>query len=164
MDIATAQRALHRIGRVDRVLLKVPAYAFAGRVGAATARGAYPRESNCVAKAAQTDENRRMLAAFRWNLRMSELHRAGGRRVSDFQYDLGFGGAAAAGNRHRARSGREPRLMSRRIPRRGRLLRIGRRGCSASSLGRADGHGRGEADRRDGRNPSTSAAARRRLH
>lgn len=69
MDIAAAQRVLARPGRVDRILLKVPQSAaleeWQQRLQAVIPNGAEIRTTG-----AATDENRRMLAAFRWNLRL----------------------------------------------------------------------------------------------
>jgi putative ABC transport system permease protein len=69
MDIAEAQRALNRFGRVDRILLKVPEVPsleeWQQRVRAALPAGVEVR-----AAGTGTNENRRMLAAFRWNLRL----------------------------------------------------------------------------------------------
>jgi putative ABC transport system permease protein len=69
MDIAAAQLALNRFGRVDRILLKVPEVPslaeWQQRLGAALPAGVEVRTQG-----AGTDENRRMLAAFRWNLRL----------------------------------------------------------------------------------------------
>ena len=69
MDIATAQRALHRLGRVDRVLVKVPSAPsveqWEQRLHAILPAGVELRREG-----SQTDENRRMLSAFRWNLRI----------------------------------------------------------------------------------------------
>ncbi len=69
MDIATAQRALHRDGRVDRILIKVP-----GTPSLETweqrLRTALPAGVELRRQGSQTEENRRMLSAFRWNLRI----------------------------------------------------------------------------------------------
>src|SRR5580704_12978277 len=69
MDLAAAQRALNRFGRVDRILLKVPEVPsleqWQQRVRAALPSGVEVR-----AAGTGTNENRRMLAAFRWNLRL----------------------------------------------------------------------------------------------
>ncbi len=69
MDIAAAQRAVHRLGRVDRVLLKVPPTpsleVWEQRLHAVLPAGVELRREG-----SQTDENRRMLSAFRWNLRI----------------------------------------------------------------------------------------------
>jgi putative ABC transport system permease protein len=69
MDIAAAQRALNRFGRVDRILLKVPEVPgleeWQQRVRAALPAGVEVR-----AAGTSTNENRRMLEAFRWNLRL----------------------------------------------------------------------------------------------
>jgi putative ABC transport system permease protein len=69
MDIATAQRALHRDSRVDRILIKVP-----GTPSLETweqrLRTALPLGVELRRQGSQTEENRRMLSAFRWNLRI----------------------------------------------------------------------------------------------
>jgi putative ABC transport system permease protein len=69
MDIATAQRALSRYGRVDRILLKVPETPslenWQQRLGAVLPAGV-----EILPQGTGTNENRRMLAAFRWNLRL----------------------------------------------------------------------------------------------
>jgi putative ABC transport system permease protein len=69
MDLAAAQRALNRFGRVDRILLKVPEVPsieeWQQRV-----RTALPVGVEIRAQGTGTEENRRMLAAFRWNLRL----------------------------------------------------------------------------------------------
>ena len=69
MDIATAQRELGRIGRVDRVLLKVPdepsIEEWQRRI-----RDALPSGIEVRLEGSGTAENRKMLSAFRWNLRV----------------------------------------------------------------------------------------------
>ncbi len=69
MDLAAAQRALARYGRVDRVLLKVPKTPsledWQQRL-----RVVLPAGVEVRTQGAGTNENRRMLAAFRWNLRL----------------------------------------------------------------------------------------------
>ena len=69
MDIATAQLALARYGRVDRILLKVPETPsledWQQRLRAVLPAGVEVRPQGTG-----TNENRRMLAAFRWNLRL----------------------------------------------------------------------------------------------
>jgi putative ABC transport system permease protein len=69
MDLAAAQRTLNRFGRVDRILLKTPVVPgleqWQQRVRAALPAGVEVRPQGTG-----TDENRRMLAAFRWNLRL----------------------------------------------------------------------------------------------
>jgi putative ABC transport system permease protein len=69
MDIATAERALHRDGRVDRILLTVPSdpslEQWERRI-----RDALPAGVILQRQGSQTDENRKMLSAFRWNLRI----------------------------------------------------------------------------------------------
>src|SRR5882757_1532926 len=69
MDIAGAQRALNRFGRVDRILIKLPANSNL----AAWQRkltGVLPPGVEVRPQGAGTEENRKMLAAFRWNLRL----------------------------------------------------------------------------------------------
>src|SRR5712692_7275050 len=69
MDISSAQYALKRFGRVDRILIRVPQSPnleeWQRRLGQALPPGVQLR-----AAGAGTNENRRMLAAFRWNLRL----------------------------------------------------------------------------------------------
>jgi len=69
MDISAAQYALKRFGRVDRILVQVPQYPnleeWQRRVEQALPPGMQVR-----AAGSGTNENRRMLAAFRWNLRL----------------------------------------------------------------------------------------------
>jgi putative ABC transport system permease protein len=69
MDLAAAQRALNRFGRVDRILLKVPESPgleeWQERL-----RTALPVGVEIRTQGTGTNENRRMLAAFRWNLRL----------------------------------------------------------------------------------------------
>jgi len=69
MDLAAAQRALNRFGRVDRILLKVPEAPrleeWQQRISAVLPAGVEVRTQGTG-----TSENRRMLAAFRWNLRL----------------------------------------------------------------------------------------------
>ena len=69
MDIAAAQRATGKLGRVDRILIRTPAQgdfaAWESRL-----RTALPAGVLVNAQGAETAANRRMLAAFRWNLRI----------------------------------------------------------------------------------------------
>lgn len=69
MDIATAQRTLARHGRVDRILLKVPPTASLEE-WQQRLRSVLPAGVELRPQGAGTNENRRMLAAFRWNLRL----------------------------------------------------------------------------------------------
>jgi putative ABC transport system permease protein len=69
MDIAAAQHALTRYGRVDRILLKVPPKPSVEE-WIARIRPALPVGMEVRPQGAGTNENRRMLAAFRWNLRL----------------------------------------------------------------------------------------------
>jgi putative ABC transport system permease protein len=69
MDIAAADEALKRDGRVDRILVDVPSTPsldeWRSRLAAALTDGV-----SLSARGAATTENRRMLTAFRWNLRV----------------------------------------------------------------------------------------------
>jgi len=69
MDISAAQNALRRFGRVDRILIQVPQSPsldeWKQRLSQTLPNGVQVR-----AAGAGTDENRRMLGAFRWNLRL----------------------------------------------------------------------------------------------
>jgi putative ABC transport system permease protein len=69
MDLAAAQRALHRFGHVDLILVKVPQTPnleeWQRRL-----RAALPSGVDVNLQGTGTVENRRMLAAFRWNLRL----------------------------------------------------------------------------------------------
>jgi putative ABC transport system permease protein len=69
MDLAAAQQSLRHYGRVDRILLKVPETPsledWEQRL-----RDALPAGVEIRPQGTGTNENRRMLAAFRWNLRL----------------------------------------------------------------------------------------------
>jgi len=69
MDLAVAQHALARYGRVDRILLRVPETPgledWRQRL-----RAVLPAGVEIRTQGTGTNENRRMLAAFRWNLRL----------------------------------------------------------------------------------------------
>jgi putative ABC transport system permease protein len=69
MDLGTAQEAVHRFGRVDRILLRVPTTPsieeWQRRI-----RSLLPLGLDVRAQGTGTQENRQMLAAFRWNLRL----------------------------------------------------------------------------------------------
>lgn len=69
MDIAAAQRALNRFGRVDRILLKVPEVPSLDE-WQHRLRSVLPPGVEIRPQGTGTNENRRMLAAFRWNLRL----------------------------------------------------------------------------------------------
>ena len=69
MDIAAAQRALNRFGRLDRILVKVPP-APALEEWRQRLRKVLPPGVDVQPQGTGTIENRRMLAAFRWNLRL----------------------------------------------------------------------------------------------
>lgn len=69
MDIAAAQAAVRRSGRVDRILVKLPPNSnvddWRQRL-----RGMLPAGIEVRLQGEGTEENRKMLAAFRWNLRL----------------------------------------------------------------------------------------------
>src|SRR4029077_8622408 len=69
MDLAAAQRALNRFGRVDRILLKMPETQSLDE-WQQRLRSALPPGVEVRPQGTGTNENRRMLAAFRWNLRL----------------------------------------------------------------------------------------------
>lgn len=69
MDIAGAQRALQRFGRVDRVLIKLPPGGNL-REWQKQLENSLPPGVDVRPQGTGTDENRKMLAAFRWNLRL----------------------------------------------------------------------------------------------
>jgi putative ABC transport system permease protein len=69
MDLAAAQRALNRFGRVDRILIKVPE-ASTLEDWHQRLRAALPPGVEVRTQGTGTNENRRMLTAFRWNLRL----------------------------------------------------------------------------------------------
>ena len=69
MDIAVAQRVLHRFGRVDRVLLRLPPNADPAE-WVTRIQGLLPPGVTVRPQGTATTENRKMLAAFRWNLRL----------------------------------------------------------------------------------------------
>ena len=68
MDIGLAQRVLRRPGRIDRVLVRLPDAGDAEKYQALLA-ARFPG-LQVARSGARTDENRKMLAAFRWNLRL----------------------------------------------------------------------------------------------
>ena len=69
MDLAAAQSALNRFGRVDRILLKVPEVPSLDE-WQHRLRSVLPPGVEVRPQGTGTNENRRMLAAFRWNLRL----------------------------------------------------------------------------------------------
>jgi len=69
MDIAAAQHALTRYGRVDRILVKVPTLSSIEE-WTPRFRSVLPAGVEIRPQGTATNENRRMLAAFRWNLRL----------------------------------------------------------------------------------------------
>jgi putative ABC transport system permease protein len=69
MDIPAAQGALKRSGRIDRILIQVPDSPILEE-WQQRLRQVLPPGVQVRAAGAGTDENRRMLAAFRWNLKL----------------------------------------------------------------------------------------------
>jgi putative ABC transport system permease protein len=69
LDIADAQQALHRYGRLDRIDVTVGRLEDFPRVEQAI-RAALPLSALLEKPGARSDENQRMLRAFRWNLRV----------------------------------------------------------------------------------------------
>jgi putative ABC transport system permease protein len=69
MDIAAAQRAMRKIGRADRILLKVPDSPPLSE-WPLRLRAVVPEGTDIRPAGTGTEESRRMLAAFRWNLRI----------------------------------------------------------------------------------------------
>jgi putative ABC transport system permease protein len=69
MDIAAAQHALTRYSRLDRILLKIPQQPGLDE-WTQRFRAALPAGVDVRPQGTGTNENRRMLAAFRWNLRL----------------------------------------------------------------------------------------------
>src|SRR6267142_728816 len=69
MDIDTARRELNRGNRIDRILIKVPDLPAVDEWQRRIAR-ALPEGVQVRPQGSGTEANRRMLAAFRWNLRI----------------------------------------------------------------------------------------------
>ena len=69
MDIAAAQKALNRFGRLDRILLKLPTGADP-TASQERIQSVLPSGVEVHPQGTATNENRKMLAAFRWNLRL----------------------------------------------------------------------------------------------
>jgi putative ABC transport system permease protein len=67
MDLAAAQKATHKLGRVDRILVKVPDHP-GFDVWQQKLRDVLPSGVALNPEGSQTAANRRMLSAFRWNL------------------------------------------------------------------------------------------------
>jgi putative ABC transport system permease protein len=77
MDIANAQSALQRSRRIDRIFIRVPGSGAADSASAVKiddwlhrAQQILPKGVEVRPAGAATDENRKMLSAFRWNLRL----------------------------------------------------------------------------------------------
>ena len=69
MDIAAAQRVLGRAGTLDRILIKLPQNADLSKWEKKLSAG-LPEGVQLRPQGSGTEENRKMLAAFRWNLRL----------------------------------------------------------------------------------------------
>ena len=69
MDLSTADALLHRNGMLDRILVQVPQGEDL-QIWEQRLKPALPVGVNLLRSGARTEENRRMLAAFRWNLRV----------------------------------------------------------------------------------------------
>ncbi len=141
MDLAAAQQALARYGRVDRILLKVPESpsldeALAGgascRCGGSSARHRHERESPHA-------------CGFPLELAPVELHFSRCWRFPYLQHDFRFGCSPPAGDWNRARPRRQPWRHSFGIRRRSRLLRSHGRSHRASRRP-LHGDGRGSID------------------
>jgi putative ABC transport system permease protein len=73
LDLSTAARVLRNRGKLDRILIDVPEARGSARSmedWEKIFRTALPPGFTVAREGAQTEENRRMLAAFRWNLRV----------------------------------------------------------------------------------------------
>ena len=70
VDIALAQRLLARSGRLDRIYVHAPPGEGEGRDWAARLAPHLPPAASVLPAGTRTHDNRRMLRAFRWNLRM----------------------------------------------------------------------------------------------
>ena len=68
VDIALAERLLARAGRLDRIYVHTPPGD--GRDWTARLAAVLPPAASVLPAGTRTDDNRRMLRAFRWNLRM----------------------------------------------------------------------------------------------
>lgn len=69
MDLAPATRLLGRAGKLDRILVETPHNRTLGQWNKIL-QSAMPGGVTVAPYGSRTDENRRMLAAFRWNLRV----------------------------------------------------------------------------------------------
>jgi putative ABC transport system permease protein len=69
MDLAPVNRILRRNGRLDRILIEAPSTR-SMEDWVAVLRPSLPAGVAIARQGTQTDENRRMLEAFRWNLRV----------------------------------------------------------------------------------------------
>ncbi|HMH78851.1 MAG TPA: FtsX-like permease family protein, partial [Candidatus Acidoferrum sp.] len=74
MDIAAAQTALSRFGHVDRIYIRIPQLSGSANISLdewqRRIQEVLPASMQVRRAGASTDENRKMLAAFRWNLRL----------------------------------------------------------------------------------------------
>ena len=70
MDMGAAQAATGKSGRVDRILVKLPEHGRRLEEWMATLRTSLPQGVQLQPEGSQTEANRKMLSAFRWNLRV----------------------------------------------------------------------------------------------
>ncbi len=68
MDIGAAQVATGKAGRVDRILIKLPDHGADLEGWTRKLRSSLPGGLQLAAQGSQTEANRKMLSAFRWNL------------------------------------------------------------------------------------------------
>ncbi|MCP5119643.1 MAG: ABC transporter permease [bacterium] len=69
IDIGAAQQALGRMGKLDRIEVRLPERGSADE-WQRILRTELPQDAELRPRGARTEENRKMLAAFRWNLRV----------------------------------------------------------------------------------------------
>ncbi len=70
MDIGGAQAATGKAGRIDRILIKLPEHGGTLEEWEQKVREALPAGVQLNPQGSQTEANRKMLSAFRWNLRI----------------------------------------------------------------------------------------------
>ena len=104
MDLAAATRVFGRTGALDRILIEVPPGGSLDR-WEELLRAALPPGVTLARQGARTGENRRMLDAFRWNLRVLSYIALVVGAFSHLQHHFGFGGAAARADRRGAGAG-----------------------------------------------------------
>ena len=95
MDIAAAQRALQRFGRVDRVLVKLPAESDLPAVAKANRRSV-ARGCGSASPGYRHKRKPENAEGVSMESAIAELYRPGCRRVPDIQHDFSFGGSKTA--------------------------------------------------------------------